>query len=533
MRFFARRIAPVGAILCLVSFSGGFRVHAHTPNVDAALTDWCVGAPSNTANGGGRIEDRAVTLTCGNCDLTPARACKVNTDCPAGNVCINPGSKTEWAFWDNRTDGAVNDLATVVMTTNPNNLYIAAELWVDPDPVSLPFGEIAIDFKAGGVTEWHDPNNVLVAPGRCSVSTNRACTSNADCAFCNTSDEPTGGCSTTTTKSCVSNAQCPVPETCIHRLRTCGSACDPGDTCNTSQTCTNLGQGGLKKGIGLGSSPADQADVLIVFDFSNWLAGTESVLVMRPRTVAEADPNTKWIAISGPAACNGPLPDTDPFCDFAPAVNPGASGGSGGPPGSVEVAIPWGAVSALGFGPGMPFRYTMTVARGNSTFDYAPDGAHEDLLSEPVGGFSTTTTDSCPGVGVGTTFCELANGSADAWLPRTPPLAHEAPGGRVAGLNLSKAAGTQVTLNWGASCAAGDTDYGVYEGAIGTWYSHAAVLCTTAGTSATISPAAGNRYYLVVPHSATVEGSYGTGVAGAERPIGGGACEAQVLTSCP
>jgi len=98
---------------------------------------------------------------------------------------------------------------------------------------------------------------------------------------------------------------------------------------------------------------------------------------------------------------------------------------------------------------------------------------------------------------------------------------------------VTKAAGTQITLSWGPSCAAGDTDYGVYEGTVGTWYSHAAVTCTTVGTSATINPAAGNRYYLVVPHAASVEGSYGTGVANAQRPTGAAACQPQVLTSCP
>ena len=47
----------------------------------------------------------------------------------------------------------------------------------------------------------------------------------------------------------------------------------------------------------------------------------------------------------------------------------GQSGGSGGPPGSVEVAIPWTAFGCAdcpaGFAPGVPFRFAMTVARGN------------------------------------------------------------------------------------------------------------------------------------------------------------------------
>jgi hypothetical protein len=519
------------AVTVLALFGHSF-AHAHTPVVDSALTDWCVGATSNTAPGGGRVEDRAVTLTCGNCSVNTTRACVLNTDCPAGQTCVNLTSKVETAFWDNRTDGAVNDLGTVVMTQNATNLYIGAELWVDPDPQSLPFGMIAIDFRPGGVGEWHDPNGLLVQPGRCSVSTSRACTTNADCHFCNVSDEPTGGCSVTTTKSCVTNAQCPVGETCIHRLRACGSACDVGDTCNQTQTCTNLGAGGLKRAIGFGSSPGAQADFLVVFDFSLWLIGAgDAVQLMRPRTPADPpDPTTPWIVVSGPAACAA---DGDPNCDFAPAVNPGASGGSGGPPGSVEVAIPWAAIAGSGLGPNVPFRYTMTIARGTLSLDFKPDGAHEDLLSESVAGASTTTTNSCPGMGVTTTFCELANGSSDAFLPRTPPLQHETPGGRVSALTVSKGAGGTLNLGWGPSCAAGDTDYGVYQGTIGSWYSHAALTCSTGGTTANFLPGAGNRYYLVVPHDASVEGSYGKDDNGLERPTGASACEPQVLGTCP
>jgi hypothetical protein len=33
------------------------------------------------------------------------------------------------------------------MTSDGTNLYVGAELWVDPDPASLPFGEIALDWK--------------------------------------------------------------------------------------------------------------------------------------------------------------------------------------------------------------------------------------------------------------------------------------------------------------------------------------------------------------------------------------------------
>jgi hypothetical protein len=533
-RWFSRAV-PAGLATLWVALCGGPSVFAHTPVVDSSLQDWCVGATSNTANGGGRLEDRAVALSCGNCSVATGRACVVNGDCPAGQACVNLGSKTEIAFWDNRTDGAVNDLGTVVMTQNATNLYIGAELWVDPDPVSLPFGEIAIDFTSGGVGEWHDPNGLMFAPGTCSGFTDRACTSNADCAFCQISDEPTGGCSVTTNKSCVTAAQCPVGESCIHRVRPCGSACDPniGDVCNTTQTCQNLGAGGLKRRIGTGSGPIEKADFLVLFDFSLWLVGAgDAVQLMRPRTPADPpDPTTPWVPVTG---C---IPDNatdNTNCDFPPAVNPGASGGSGGPPGSVEVAIPWAAFAGTGFGPGVPFRYTMTIVRGSLTLDFKPDGAHEDVLSEVVAGTTTTTGASCPGQGITTTFCELANGSADAYLPRTPVLGNEgAAGGRINGLTVNKSGAANIALNWLQSCSAADNNYGVYEGVLGTWYSHVPVNCATGGRSATFPPAAGNRYYLVVPTNGATEGSYGANSAGVERPASPAACAAQAVGTCP
>ena len=35
-----------------------------------------------------------------------------------------------------------------------------------------------------------------------------------------------------------------------------------------------------------------------------------------------------------------------------------------------------------------------------------------------------------------------------------------------------------IVLNWPGSCAAGAQDYGIYEGMLGTWYSHSAIACT-------------------------------------------------------
>jgi hypothetical protein len=176
----------------------------------------------------------------------------------------------------------------------------------------------------------------------------------------------------------------------------------------------------------------------------------------------------------------------------------------------------------------------MTIARGSLTLDFKPDGAHEDVLSETVAMTTTTSATSCPGRGIGTTFCEIGNGSTDAFLPRTPALAHEAaPGGRISGLTMIRGAGSDVTLNWLPSCSTGDTNYEVYEGSIGSWYSHVPVTCATGGTSSTFAAAAGNRYYLVVPTNGTGEGSYGKNSASVERPVGSTVCVPQALGTCP
>ncbi len=93
-----------------------------------------------------------------------------------------------------------------------------------------------------------------------------------------------------------------------------------------------------------------------------------------------------------------------------------------------------------------------------------------------------------------------------------------------------------LTLTWTAGCSAGATDYGIYEGSVGTWYSHMAKVCNDAGhdLTETFAPGSGNRYYLVVPRNALEEGSYGLGPSGAERPVGASQCAApQVLSVCP
>ena len=86
----------------------------------------------------------------------------------------------------------------------------------------------------------------------------------------------------------------------------------------------------------------------------------------------------------------------------------------------------------------------------------------------------------------------------------------------------------QLVLTWGASCAARDVDYAVYEGTLGSCYSHAPRLCSTGGaTTVTLSTDGMSHYYLVVPRSSLVEGSYGVASNGAERPQGSPSCAPQ------
>lgn len=103
-----------------------------------------------------------------------------------------------------------------------------------------------------------------------------------------------------------------------------------------------------------------------------------------------------------------------------------------------------------------------------------------------------------------------------------------------------------LTLTWGASCLASDTDFEVYEGdlPIGSSpfvYSHTAKpgFCSTAGLFTTTFPdpnPADSFYWLVVPRNGIREGSYGVGfagVCGAERPAGILQCLPQELAGCP
>lgn len=98
-------------------------------------------------------------------------------------------------------------------------------------------------------------------------------------------------------------------------------------------------------------------------------------------------------------------------------------------------------------------------------------------------------------------------------------------------LSITEAGGGDITLSWGASCSGGDNDFEIYEGILdGAFTSHVPVTCSTGGaTSRTLTPGAGDRYYIVVPRNTIREGSYGLDSAGLQRPASSSACLLQEI----
>jgi hypothetical protein len=115
-------------------------------------------------------------------------------------------------------------------------------------------------------------------------------------------------------------------------------------------------------------------------------------------------------------------------------------------------------------------------------------------------------------------------------------LANASEPGTVLTLTVSRSTAQPGSLDlaWGASCTPGTPTYAVYEGAIGSWYSHEARLCSVGALFATLAPFGGSRYYLVAPVSGNFTGSLGTGAGGAERPDGASSCASdRALAPCP
>ncbi len=176
-------------------------------------------------------------------------------------------------------------------------------------------------------------------------------------------------------------------------------------------------------------------------------------------------------------------------------------------------------------GPNLPGGYIPGVTAG-----YSPGGV---LLWEAFSPFATVWVTTPPSGDV------CATGGYDAYLAcfRVAPDSHVGtPGGNAGAppLRITQAAGA-LAMTWGDSCVNTDTDFSVYEGPIGSFAAHVPLACSTGSQpAATLSPSAGNTYYLVVAHDGTSEGSYGTDSAGNQRPQSARAClpMARVL-GCP
>jgi len=168
---------------------------------------------------------------------------------------------------------------------------------------------------------------------------------------------------------------------------------------------------------------------------------------------------------------------------------------------------------------------------GGTRDDYADSVAIDAAGNVLTVGDFSGTADFDPGPGIYNLTSVAGN---DIFVSKLSGSA--VPAGDVANtLSVQYAAAGDITLSWGSSCTTTDDDYGVYEGSIGSWYSHVARLCSTGGlTSATFTPAAGNTYYLIVPRNGQREGSYGAASNGTQRPQGGGACAVQEIAQpCP
>jgi formate-dependent nitrite reductase cytochrome c552 subunit len=116
------------------------------------------------------------------------------------------------------------------------------------------------------------------------------------------------------------------------------------------------------------------------------------------------------------------------------------------------------------------------------------------------------------------------------------PAAGSVPDGRfVAGapLTAARTAQGELVLSWAPSCSTSDTDYAIYEGALGDFTSHVPRICSTGGATSVTLPAVGaSSYLLVLPHNGIWEGSHGTRSNGGERPRGPDACLPQAVAVC-
>ncbi len=165
--------------------------------------------------------------------------------------------------------------------------------------------------------------------------------------------------------------------------------------------------------------------------------------------------------------------------------------------------------------PGGIYAYFVTIdATGASAYPYSVGPSY----------YGVVATDNITSMGRVTVSESVAT-----YTPATIP-------GRVLDtITMAKVSPTTISVSWNGSCSSAAQNYGVYEGTIGFWYSHAAIDCAAVSNdrSAVITPADGDDYYLVVPRNASGEGSYGQATGSVEIPPGSTTCAAgQVLDAC-
>jgi hypothetical protein len=109
---------------------------------------------------------------------------------------------------------------------------------------------------------------------------------------------------------------------------------------------------------------------------------------------------------------------------------------------------------------------------------------------------------------------------------------------RSRGLVVDRLGSGMLRLSWSPSDCAGGENAGIYQGTLGSWYSHTAIACNDAFPylQEDVPLPSGNAYFLVVPHNAVhEEGSYGVGRLGnlnAPRPRGASVCETTQTPGC-
>ncbi len=171
--------------------------------------------------------------------------------------------------------------------------------------------------------------------------------------------------------------------------------------------------------------------------------------------------------------------------------------------------------------PGQSAWYTDLYAQhvnGDAFEDQVVEFASADLLANEI-----VTANGTEVMLIGENTSESVGGTVSGL---TLPIAGFVPDGdfQVPGfaLTIKKAGSGNLKLTWGDSCEQADTDYAIYEGALGAPGSHRPVVCSTGGSTTTqILPGPNDHYYLVVPLGPDgVEGSYGVTSWGEQRPQG-------------